>query len=289
MRLGAHMSIAGGIYQALERGNEVNCESIQLFTKSNRQWAAKPLIDEDIQSFKAARNTFKDIRPVFSHTSYLINLGTHNPEVLQKSIDSMAIEIERAESLGLEYIVLHPGSATGIDEGETEEDAMNRIADNLNNVFAKTRGYKSIVCLETMAGQGNNVGYKFEQLKFIIDQIKDKKRIGVCFDTCHAFGAGYDFTTQAKYEKMWGEFDNIIGLNYLYCFHLNDSENELNSRVDRHIHIGEGVIGKGPFAFFLNDERFKDHPGVLETPKTGTDLKNDERNLKVLRSLIKKK
>jgi deoxyribonuclease-4 len=190
--------------------------------------------------------------------------------------------------LGLEYIVLHPGTATGIDEDETEEDALKRIANNLNNLFKKTPNYKSIVCLETMAGQGNNVAYNFEQLKFIIDQIKDKNRIGVCFDTCHAFAAGYDFTTEKKYNQMWDEFDEIVGLKYLYTFHLNDSENELGSNVDRHTHIGQGKIGKEPFAFFLNDERFKNHAGVLETPKKATDTKNDVMNLKVLRSLIKK-
>jgi deoxyribonuclease-4 len=288
MRLGAHMSIAGGLFKAIESGDEINCESIQIFTKSNRQWAAKPLTEEDIKSFKEKRKKIKNIWPIFSHTSYLINLGASNPETLKKSIDSMAIELERAESLGLEYIVLHPGTATGIDEDETEEDALKRIANNLNNLFKKTPNYKSIVCLETMAGQGNNVAYNFEQLKFIIDQIKDKNRIGVCFDTCHAFAAGYDFTTEKKYNQMWDEFDEIVGLKYLYTFHLNDSENELGSNVDRHTHIGQGKIGKEPFAFFLNDERFKNHAGVLETPKKATDTKNDVMNLKVLRSLIKK-
>ena len=280
------MSIAGGIFKAIERGDEIDCESIQIFTKSNRQWAAKPLTDDDIKTFKETRKEIKNIWPIFSHTSYLINLGAHNPETLQKSIDSMEIEINRAESLGLEYIVLHPGTATGKEEGETEEDVLKRIANNLNILFKKTSGYKSKVCLETMAGQGNNVGYKFEHLKLIIDQIKDKNRIGVCFDTCHVFAAGYDFLTEKSYNKMWDEFDNIIGLNYLFIFHLNDSEKELGSRVDRHTHIGQGKIGKKPFGFFLNDERFKDHPGILETPKNSKDTTNDIMNLNVLRSLI---
>ncbi len=286
MRTGAHISIAGGIFKAIERGNEITCESIQIFTKSNRQWAAKPLTDVDINTFKEIRKETKSIWPIFSHTSYLINLGAHNPETLQKSIDSMEIEMDRAESLGLEYIVLHPGTATGKEEGETEEDALKRIADNLNMLFKKTLEYKSKVCLETMAGQGNNVGYKFEHLKFIIDQIKDKNRIGVCFDTCHVFAAGYDFLTEKSYNKMWDEFDNIIGLDYLYIFHFNDSENELDSRVDRHTHIGQGKIGKKPFGFFLNDKRFKDYPGILETPKNSKDATNDVKNLKILRSLI---
>jgi len=287
MRLGAHMSIAGGLFKAIESGDEINCESIQIFTKSNRQWAAKPLTEEDIKSFKEKRKKIKNIWPIFSHTSYLINLGAHNPETLQKSIDSMEIEINRAESLGLEYIVLHPGTATGKEEGETEEDALKRIANNLNILFKKTSEYKSIVCLETMAGQGNNIGYKFEHLKSIIDQIKNKNRIGVCFDTCHVFAAGYDFLTEKSYNKMWDEFDNIIGLKYLFIFHLNDSENELGSRVDRHTHIGQGKIGKKPFGFFLNDERFNDYPGILETPKNSKDTTNDVKNLKILRSLIK--
>ncbi len=280
------MSIAGGIFKAIERGNEIDCESIQIFTKSNRQWAAKPLTDDDLNTFKETRKATKIIWPIFSHTSYLINLGTHNPETLQKSIDSMEIEMDRAESLGLEYIVLHPGAATGKEEGETEEDALKRIANNLNILFKKTSKYKSIVCLETMAGQGNNVGYKFEHLKFIIDQIKDKNRIGVCFDTCHVFAAGYDFLNEKSYNKMWDEFDNTIGLENLFVFHLNDSENELGSRVDRHTHIGQGKIGKKAFGFFLNDERFKDYPGILETPKNSKDTANDIMNLKVLRSLI---
>ncbi len=280
------MSIAGGIFKAIERGNEIDCESIQIFTKSNRQWAAKPLTDDDLNTFKETRKEIKSIWPIFSHTSYLINLGAHNQETLQKSIDSMEIEINRAESLGLEYIVLHPGTATGKEDGETEEDALKRIANNLNILFNKTSDCKSIVCLETMAGQGNNVGYKFEHLKFIIDQIKDKNRIGVCFDTCHVFAAGYDFLTEKSYNKMWDEFDNIIGLKYLFIFHLNDSENELGSRVDRHTHIGQGKIGKKPFRFFLNDELFNEYPGILETPKSSKDTANDIMNLKVLRSLI---
>lgn len=288
MRIGAHMSIGGGIFKAIERGDEIDCESIQIFTKSNRQWAAKPLTEDDINNFKETKEKLKNIWPVFSHTSYLINLGTHNPETLAKSIDSMAVEIERAENLGLKYIVYHPGSATGIEIGETEEDALKRIANNLNNIFEKTPSYKSKVCLETMAGQGNNVGYKFEQLKFIINKIKDKSRIGVCFDTCHVFAAGYDFTTEKKYNQLWNEFDSIIGLDYLYTFHLNDCEKNLGSRVDRHTHIGQGKIGKEPFAFFLNDNRFKDHPGILETPKSAKDTKNDVMNLKILRSLRKK-
>lgn len=280
------MSIAGGIFKAIERGNEIDCESIQIFTKSNRQWAAKPLTDDDLNTFKETRKATKNIWPIFSHTSYLINLGAHNPETLLKSIDSMEIEINRTESLGLEYIVLHPGTATGKEEGETEEDALKRIANNLNILFKKTSEYKSIVCLETMAGQGNNVGYKFEHLKLIIDQIKDKNRIGICFDTCHVFAAGYDFLTEKSYNKMWDEFDNTIGLEYLFVFHLNDSENELGSRVDRHTHIGQGKIGKKPFGFFLNDKRFNDYPGILETPKNSKDTTNDVKNLKILRSLI---
>lgn len=288
MRLGAHMSIAGGIYLAIERGKEIDCESIQILTKSNRQWAAKPLTEEDINNFKETREKIKSIRPIFAHTAYLINLGAHDKELEKKSIDAMAIEIDRTEDLGLEYLVHHPGSNTGIEVGETEEDCLKRIAKNLNFLFEKTQKYKSIVCLETMAGQGANLGQKFEHLREIINQIKQKKRIGVCFDTCHAYGAGYDFTTEKKYNEMWDEFDDIIGLNYLYCFHLNDSEKDLSSNVDRHTHIGEGKIGKKPFGFFLNDERFMEHPGVLETPKKAKDMADDIRNLKVLRSLITK-
>lgn len=288
MRLGAHMGTSGGKYLALERGNEINCQSIQIFIRNVRGWASKPLDPKEIKQFLEKKEELShQIWPIFSHNSYLINLATSDQEKLTKSYEAMLDELIKADQLGLNYVVIHPGTYNYKDENETKETGLNRIAEQLNNLLIKTKDFNVKILLETVAGQGHNLGRKFHHLRSIIDQIKNKERIGVCFDTCHAFASGYDFTTKKGYEEMWDEFENVIGLNYLYAFHLNDSENDLGSRTDRHAHIGKGRIGKAPFGFFLNDIRFKNHPGVLETPK-GDDLKNDIMNLETLKSLLPK-
>ncbi|MFX1558122.1 MAG: deoxyribonuclease IV [Promethearchaeota archaeon] len=287
MRLGAHMSVSGGKYLALESGKELGCQSIQVFVRNVRGWASKPLEQQEIDKFLEKKEECKgEIWPLLSHNSYLINLATSDQEKLSKSYDAMLDELIKAEQLKLDYVVMHPGTHNYEDENESKKSGLNRIADQLNKLINKTKNSNVIILLETVAGQGHNLGRKFHHLKHIIDKINDKNRIGVCFDTCHAFASGYDFTTKKKYEDMWSEFEDIIGLQYLFAFHLNDSEKGLGKRIDRHTHIGQGKIGKEPFGFFLNDNRFRDHPGILETPK-GKDLKEDVMNLATLRSLIK--
>jgi len=288
MRLGAHMSVTGGKYMAFERGNELGCETIQVFIRSVRSWAAKPLIQSDIDDFLKKKEELKEeIWPVISHNSYLINLASIDKEKLEKSYIAMLDELIKVDQLGIEYDNMHPGVIPISDKNKiSKKEALIQIANQLNKLIDETKRSKVIILLETTAGQGKSLGNKFHHLATIIDKIKDKNRIGVCFDTAHSFAAGYDFTTKKKYDEMWNEFDNIIGLKYLFAFHLNDTEKDLGSRVDRHTHIGQGKIGKEPFGFFLNDDKFRDHPGILETPK-GKDLKEDVMNLKILRSLIK--
>jgi len=288
MRLGAHMSVTGGKYMAFERGKELGCETIQVFIRSVRSWSSKPLIKSDIDDFHKKKEEFKEeIWPIISHNSYLINLASIDNEKLEKSYSSMLDELIKANQLGIELENMHPGVIPISDKNEiSKKEALTQIANQLNKLIDEAKGSKVKILLETTAGQGKGLGNKFHHLTTIIDKIIDKSRIGVCFDTAHSFAAGYDFTTKKKYDEMWNEFDDIIGLKYLFAFHLNDTEKELGSRVDRHTHIGQGKIGKEPFGFLVNDERFKNHPGIIETPK-GKDMKEDVMNLATLRSLIK--
>ena len=283
------MSITGGKYKALERGQELKCETIQVFIRNVRGWTSGPLKNDEIKKFLDKKEELKDeIWPIISHNSYLINLASLDKEKLEKSYSAMEDELNKAAQLGIEYENMHPGVIPMTDKDKiTKKEALTQIADQLNKLIDKTKDSAIIILLETTAGQGKGLGNKFHHFKTIIDAIKNKDKIGVCFDTAHTFAAGYDFTTEKKYNDMWDKFDKIIGLNYLYAFHLNDTDKECGSRVDRHTHIGEGKIGKKPFSFFLNDERFKNHHGILETPK-GKDMKEDIMNLRTLRSLIKK-
>ena len=288
MRLGAHMSVTGGKYMALERGKELGCETIQVFIRNVRSWSSKPLVQSDIDDFLKKKEELKEeIWPLISHNSYLINLASIDKEKLEKSYNAMLDELIKVDQLGIELENMHPGVIPISDKNEiSKKEALIQIANQLNKLINETKGSKVRILLETTAGQGKGLGNKFHHLATIIDKIKDKNRIGVCFDTAHSFAAGYDFTTKKKYDEMWNEFDDIIGLKYLFAFHLNDTEKDLGSRVDRHTHIGQGKIGKEPFGFLLNDERFKDHPGIIETPK-GKDMKEDLKNLATLKSLIK--
>ncbi|TFG03223.1 MAG: deoxyribonuclease IV [Promethearchaeota archaeon] len=285
MRLGAHMSTSGGKHLALERGDQLGCETIQLFIRNVRSWASKPLEKKEINEFIEKKEKYEaSIWPIITHNSYLINLATSDEEKLKKSYNAMLDEIQKAEKLKIDHIVIHPGTYNYKDKNENEETGLNRIAEQLNDLITETKQCRVKILLETVAGQGHNLGRKFQHLSSIILKIDNKDRIGVCFDTCHSFASGYDFTTKQKYNAMWDKFDEIIGLKYLYAFHLNDSERKLGSRVDRHTHIGQGKIGKTPFGFFINDEHFANLPGILETPK-GDDMKNDIMNLKTLNSL----
>jgi len=279
MRLGAHMSIAGGVSKALERGHSIGCEAIQIFTRNQRQWRSKPLAPEEIERFKLKQEE-TGIRPVVAHDSYLINLGSPDEAMWQKSLQAYIIELQHCETLGIPYLVMHPGSHLG----SGEEAGLCRIAEGLNRAHAATRGFGVISLLETTAGQGTNLGYCFEQLATIRETVKEVERVAVCFDTCHVFAAGYDLRTPEAYAATMAEFDRILGLDLLRCFHLNDSKKGLASRVDRHQHIGQGLLGLEPFRLLLNDPRFATLPGLLETPK-GPKMLEDVENLRLLRSL----
>ena len=285
MRLGAHMSVAGGKYKALESGKAIGCEAIQIFVRNVRRWTSEPLKEGEAEEFLKKRKEIKDIYPIISHNSYLINLASIDNEKLEKSYNAMIDELTKANQLGIEFENMHPGTIAVADKEKiTKVEALTKIADQLNKLIEETKGSKVRILLETTAGQGEGIGNKFNHFKTIIDKIKNKDRIGICFDTAHSFAAGYDFTTKKKYDEMWNEFDNIIGLKYLFAFHLNDTDKELGSRVDRHAHIGKGKIGKEPFGFLVNDEQFKDIPGILETPEGD---KMYESNLKFLKTLRK--
>ena len=280
MRLGAHESIAGGLYKAFDRAQSVGCDALQVFVKSNRSWAVKPLTEEDIARFKAkAEET--GIQPVVAHTSYLLNLATSDDALWKRSCDMLTIELERCETLGVPWLVLHPGSHVGTGE----EAGLARVAQALGKVHATTPGFHAQILLETTAGQGTNLGYRFEHLAWLLKHTPAGERLGVCLDTCHVFAAGYEFRTPDGYAATMEAFDRIIGLERLHAIHLNDSKGGLGSRKDRHEHIGKGHIGLEGFRHVLNDPRLAGLPGLLETPKSD-DLHEDRENLVVLRSLV---
>jgi deoxyribonuclease-4 len=280
--LGAHMSIAGGVDKSLLLGKTVDCAAIQIFTKSSRQWAAKPYTKEEIELFEFNRKE-TGIKTVIAHDSYLLNLGSPDLALRKRSITAFIDELERCQILGVSNLVAHPGSHVGAGEDE----GIKTIARSLDEVHTACPGYNVKVTLEITAGQGSNLGYRFEQIAYIIDATKESDRLRVCFDTEHAFAAGYDIRTKEGYERTFAEFNKTIGLDVLAAFHLNDSKREFNSRVDRHEHIGKGHIGVEAFRFLVNDKRFWGLPMCLETPK-GPELAEDRENLNLLRSLISK-
>lgn len=280
--IGAHMSISGGVFNAPLFGEEVGCSTIQIFTKNNNQWKAKELTPEDVSKFRENQKK-TGISPIVGHNGYLINLASPKREIYQQSLESMLVELQRAELLGLPFLVIHPGSHTGSGESE----GINKITKSIDRLHQKTEGYKVKILLETTAGQGSSIGYRFEHLARIIQGVKDNQRLGVCYDTCHTFAAGYDIRTQEKYKATFKEFDRVIGLSLLEVFHMNDCKKEMGSRVDRHEHIGEGKIGLEGFGFLMNDERWDKVPKILETPKEGGTEK-DMQNLKTLRNLVKR-
>lgn len=284
------MSVTGGKYMALLRGKELGCEAIQVFVRNVRGWTSGALKKEEIEDFINKKEELKDeIWPVISHNSYLINLASFDEKKLEKSYNAMLDELKKVDQLGIEYENMHPGVIPVAEKDViSKKEALAKIANQLNKLIAETKDSKVIILLETTAGQGKGLGNRFHHFKTIIDKIDNKDRIGVCFDTAHSFAAGYNFTTKNGYNEMWTEFDDEIGLDYLYAFHLNDTDKDCGSRVDRHTHIGQGKIGKAPFGFFINDDQFQDHPGILETPK-GKDMKEDIMNLKILKSLRKNK
>ena len=281
MVLGAHMSTAGGAYTAFERGVKVGCDAIQIFSKNNNQWAAKTLSDDDARLFrdKQAETGF----PVVCHASYLLNMASPDDELWRKSGDGLREEVERAAKLGIDLLVVHVGShkASGEDAGIARvAELTNRVLDTL-----PADQYPTRILYETMAGQGDSVGHRFEHLARIRAAIEQRERTGVCIDTCHIFAAGYDFRTPETYAQTFDLFDQTIGLDAIGAFHLNDSVKELGKKVDRHAHIGQGFIGLEGFRSLMNDARFAAIPMLLETPK-GEDMAEDVMNLATLRGLI---
>jgi deoxyribonuclease-4 len=283
MLLGAHESIAGGVFNAIERGKKATCDTIQMFNKSNNQWRAKKIGDDELEKyFKAIDETGVTVST--SHTSYLINIASPNPELNEKSYMALKEEMERCQMLKIPNLVMHPGSHVG----SGEEAGMDKISENLVRLFKELDDNQDVtLLLEATAGQGSNLGYKFEQLAYMIDKAGSHDKLGVCLDTCHIFAAGYPISDPKDYKKTMNHFEDTVGLDRLRIIHMNDSKKEFGSKRDRHEHIGEGFIGLDAFANFVNDKRFKNVPMILETPK-GDELLEDIENLKKLRSLIKK-
>ena len=289
MRLGAHMSTAGGTFTAFKRGDEAGCDSMLIFTKSNRQWKAKPLTKTDIAKYKAAEQEYSHIHPVAVHASYLINIASPKEALWEKSYQALKIEVERCGQLGIPLINFHPGSYVK----SSEEAGLEKIVQGLKRLLAETEESAPdvTICLETMAGQGTNLGSTFEQIAYMLAQTGPNERLGVCLDTCHVFASGYDIRTPDAYAATMAAFDRVIGLDKLKFFHLNDSKFELGQKKDRHAHIGQGFIGEEGFANFVNDPLWADHAAHLETPKTETDedgneVEMDPVNLAVLRGLM---
>ena len=274
------MSIAGGVGNALLEGRKVDCDAIQIFTKSSRQWASKPLAKDEIEQFQINRKE-TGIDTIVAHDSYLLNLGSPDGPLRARSIAAFIDEMERCEILNVSNLIAHPGAHVGAGELA----GIKTIARSLDEVNSACAGFKVNITLEITAGQGSNIGYRFEHMANILDSTRESERLRICFDTEHAFAAGYDIRTQEGYQRTFTEFDDAIGIELLAAFHLNDSKKEFHSRVDRHEHIGKGFIGVEAFRLLMNDARFWGLPMCLETPK-GPDLKEDRENLTLLRSLI---
>jgi len=286
-RLGAHMSIAGGLPRAVERVLEVEGTALQLFVKSSRQWKARPLALEETGTFRNAVEAAGLERHVMAHASYLINLASSNGVLWRRSLEALSVEVDRCAALGIPYLVLHPGS----HGGSGERSGLERLARALDHLYRppgrKVRASRRQVqvLLEITAGQGNGLGSTFEELAWVLEHASCSDSLGICFDTCHALAAGYEFRDGQTYEETFRHFDRAIGLGRLKAFHLNDSRNGLGSHLDRHEHIGHGEVGLEAFRLILNDPRFRNLPMVLETPK-GEDLGEDKINLGVLRAMI---
>lgn len=276
---GAHMSVAGGLFRAVERAVKVGCGVLQIFVKNPNQWVGRRPDEEEVERFRAAVLE-AGLNSAVAHDSYLINLASPDDELWRKSLSALREELELSAKLGLEYLVVHPGAHLGSGESA----GIQRIAEAIRQLFAETRGGRTRLALETTAGQGSNIGHRFEHLRDIMERIVEPERLAVCVDTCHVFAAGYDFRTRESYKQMVSDFDRVIGLGNLALFHLNDSRRELGSRVDRHAHIGKGEIGRTGFRWIVQDERFRRIPKILETPK-GAKGDWDRRNLRLLRRL----
>ena len=279
MRIGFHVSISGGFSLAVQRAHELGCSTMQIFSRNPRGWTVKPLDGGDIAEFKRLREQY-DIGPVFVHTNYLINLASPKSDLYQRSIEQFVIDLERTEHLGAEYLVTHLGSASG----QEPEWMIARVADALNMAM-KLHKPQATILLENTAGEKGDVGYTFEQVSEVISWLSNTEKIGICYDTCHGFAAGYDIRTKRGVDAIAKKIDKTVGLSRLKGMHLNDCLRDFGSHVDRHWHIGEGKIGEEGFTALLNHTAFKDIPKIMETPKETEE--DDPRNMKKVRSLVK--
>jgi deoxyribonuclease-4 len=279
---GAHLSIAGGCPTALEQARAHGCPAVQLFTKQPNQWAARPLPDEEVRTFRRLRRS-AGVRIALGHDSYLINLASPDEALYRKSVEAFVEELQRAERLGLRYLVTHPGAHMGAGE----EAGLARVAAALDEVHARCPDFAVRVLLETTAGQGTTLGHRFEHLARIFQLVAEPRRLGVCFDTCHVFAAGYALAPAAEYEATVRALARTVGLRRVRAFHVNDSLKPFGSRVDRHAHLGQGHLGLEPFRLLVNDRRFGDRPMILETPREAEDGSDmDAVNLATLRGLL---
>jgi deoxyribonuclease IV len=277
--LGAHMSVAGGLDKAIDHALAVESDAVQIFTKNQRQWVAKPLLDEDVERFRR-RYIESGLRGLVAHNSYLVNMASPKDDLWEKSVNAQRDELERCEQLGVPFLVAHPGSHVG----SGRDPGLDRIVVALDRLHTELPGYKVRTLLETTAGQGTNLGSTFEDLAYLLERVANPERVGICFDTCHVFVAGYDIRDAESYASTMAQFDGVIGLERIEAFHFNDSKGELGSKKDRHDLIGKGFIGADGFRNFMRDSRFEGKPALLETEK-GDDLEEDRIAIALLRSL----
>lgn len=278
--LGAHMSISGGLHLAIDRAVASGCNVVQIFTRNSNQWRGKPVSDADVALFRS-KFAASGLYEVISHDIYLINLASPPGETRDKSLAAFRDELETCARLGISKIVMHPGSHLA----DSPQTGLTRVIEAFDRLFREVPQFEGRVLIETTAGQGSNLGRTFEELGAIINGSHFPEKFGVCFDTCHTFAAGYDTASEEGYRDTMAQFDHLIGLQRLHCFHLNDSKKGLGSRVDRHEHIGQGTLGLNPFRFILKDPRFATVPKILETPKGDND-EMDAVNLQLLRGLV---
>ena len=280
--LGAHQSISGGYHRAVERARAHGCDCVQLFTKNNNQWAARQITSDEARRFREALETLGVTHPI-AHDSYLINLASPDRRLWHKSVDAMVVELDRAETLGIPYVVTHPGAYTT----GSEQVGLRNVVRAIDEIQARTRELSAQCLLETTAGQGTSLGWRFEQLAQILEGVDEPERLGFCFDTCHVFAAGYGLKTRMDFGTTMAAFDRLVGLRRIKAFHLNDSQRPQGSRIDCHAHIGRGHLGVEPFRLLLADPRFRDIPMYLETPKGQEDVEDwDVVNLRMLRGLV---
>jgi len=278
--LGAHQSIAGGLHRALERGRAAGCEAVQIFTRSARQWASRPIADDEVRAFAAARDATA-IRALLAHDSYLYNPAAPDEALRRRSVRELVAELERCEQLGIPYLVAHPGAHCGAGD----DAGLRTAALSLGEILRACRGFKATIALENTAGQGTQIGWRFEQLGRLCADARDGDRLRVCLDTEHAFAAGYDLRSAAGFAATLDRLEATVGIRRVVAFHLNDAKCALGGRLDRHEHIGRGGLGRAAFRRVLREPRFRGLPMCIETPK-GKDLAEDRRNLAVLRSLL---